>query len=252
MKGIFPDIGSGYYGQELPIFLVHSGCLEKQKEIAVFIHGSPGDWSDYKSYLMSENLRSRFCIITLDRPGFGKSSPNKSLPDIKKQAYFIGDAIKQFKSEFSSAESRTVFVGHSYGGPVASYLVLTDGKRQDTLVLISASVDHELEEIQWYNRLAANFPFTYVLPDGVLHSNEEMFPLKNQLKELSNDWKETIFQVVIIHGNKDTLVPFENINFVKNKSKAQIIESIEIEGEGHFIPWTQTELVTKTLLKIQP
>jgi pimeloyl-ACP methyl ester carboxylesterase len=241
---------SGYFGSAKSIFLVHSGCLVKKEEILIFIHGSPGNWKDYKNYLVNPKLIQRFCIIALDRPGFGNSIPNSSVPSLDLQTDLILDAINDFKKISNLNLSKLIIVGHSYAGPLATKILIQNNENANTLLLIASPMDYKLENVRWYNHLAESWAVKWLLPKEITHSNDEMLPLRDQLKALSEGWVDTPFGVVIIHGKKDWLVPFENIDFVKSKVGNKLIKSIELEDENHFIPWTQEDLVVDTILDL--
>src|SRR5665213_2489809 len=45
----------------------------------VFVHGSPGSWDAFSPYLQDSTLRTRFRMISIDRPGFGYSDYGTAL-----------------------------------------------------------------------------------------------------------------------------------------------------------------------------
>ena len=54
--------------------------------------------------------------------------------------------------------------------------------------------------------------------------------------------------VVIVHGKDDMLVPYANVAFMKTAfESAERVEVIAIDGENHFLPWTQEALVRQTI-----
>jgi pimeloyl-ACP methyl ester carboxylesterase len=245
------DISSGYYGKEDQLFIVHSGCTDKKTEILIFLHGSPGSWQDYKQYLLNETLRARYCIVVFDRPGFGNSLSGKSLPDLFAQSQLIQVSLEDFLNHHGTHFSQSVYVGHSYGGPIAATIVATMDRENIHLVLIAASMDPDLEELKWYNRLANYSWIQWILPKDLKHSNEEMLPLKHQLVELSQRLKLQKSRVFLIHGKDDVLVEFANVNYMKKMIPSHLLTSVEIENENHFIPWTQFDLVVKSLLDLK-
>lgn len=250
-KSQHSDISGNFYGLNHALYAVESGCLEKKKEVLVFIHGSPGSWSDYEKYLTNDSLRTRYCLIAFDRPGFGNSLPDYSLSDPKLQAEYILDSLDQFGQSHNLESVKLVLVGHSYGGTIATHLALYKLNTKVTLVLIASPMDARLEELKWYNRLANYYIIRLILPRDLVHSNDEMLPLKSQLSALENEWKETNFKIILIHGKNDSLVPFENVHFVKEKAGKNLISSIEIEDENHFLPWTKKDLIISTLINLR-
>ena len=49
------------------------------KPTLFFIHGSPGSWDAFKTYLKDEDLRANFRLISIDRPGFGQSGYGREM-----------------------------------------------------------------------------------------------------------------------------------------------------------------------------
>ena len=52
------------------------------------------------------------------------------------------------------------------------------------------------------------------------------------------------------HGRKDKLVPFENLSYAKQHFSNCEFKEVIFEEENHFIPWTQQDTITATLLKL--
>ena len=77
----------------------------------VFIHGSPGSWFHYKRFMLDSDLRQKFQIVSIDRPGFGFSDFGKAL-HLDEQANLIGPVLQNLNG-------KPMFLcGHSMGGPL--------------------------------------------------------------------------------------------------------------------------------------
>jgi len=235
------------------IFFVTSGCLKNHNKILIFIHGSPGGWNDYSFYLKDKDLRNVFCIVSLDRPGFGLSGSDISVADLQTQSDLIRVAIEHFLKDqilIHQSKPKLILVGHSYGGPIAAKVALDIGYPKEALFLLSSSMDFRLEEVRWYNRLASFFFVKFFLPKEIINSNDEMIPLKWQLAEWDDIWKFIDFQVISIHGKDDFLVPFENVEYMRKKINPNRFQTVELEDENHFIPWTRKQLVKEKILTV--
>ncbi|EMY77192.1 alpha/beta hydrolase family protein [Leptospira weilii serovar Ranarum str. ICFT] len=237
-------------GGGIRIYGVAGGCESENRNILIFIHGSPGGWQNYVWYLENKNLRAKYCILTLDRPGFGKSEPNEAVPDVAKQADILEKAIDDFLNLVGASENvRVVLVGHSYGGPIAAKIVLSSTRKIHRLVLLAAPLSAKEEEIRWYNRIADWNWVRNLLPNEFKNSNAEMLPLKSQLETLEKFWKNIPCRIVLIHGKKDSLVPFQNLEFFQTQFSDSKLTTIVLEEEDHFIPWTQKKLLESVLLE---
>ncbi|TGK14123.1 alpha/beta fold hydrolase [Leptospira fletcheri] len=235
-------------GSDSAIHSVSVGCLGKtDKDLLVFIHGSPGNWIHFWRYMKDPDLLSAFCMIGLDRPGFG-SSPGP-LPDVDKQAKRILNSLYSISPK--SPKRKFVLVGHSYGGPVAARIAALEGNSVTHLVLLAAALDPEKEELKWYNRAANTGLARSVLPADLLTSNLEMLPMKEQLLAIEPDWKKLKAEVYIMQGGKDSLVSPENLNFARRTFPLRsIVKEIYLPEEGHFLPWKNFSTVKGLLSEI--
>lgn len=235
-------------GSEAAIHSVSVGCPGKtEKDVLVFIHGSPGNWIHFWRYMKDPDLLSAFCMIGLDRPGFG-SSPGP-LPDIDKQAKRILNSLYSILSK--TPKRKLVLVGHSYGGPVAARIAALEENGATHLVLLAAALDPEKEELKWYNRAANTGLARSILPADLLTSNMEMLPMKEQLLAIESDWKKLKAEVYIVQGGQDTLVSPENLDFARRMFPSQsIVREIYLPEEGHFLPWKNFAIVKGLLLEI--
>ncbi|MBM9501584.1 alpha/beta hydrolase [Leptospira sp. 201903071] len=239
----FSENGTQVYG-------VASGCESRNQNIIIFIHGSPGGWQNYSSYLGDKDLSDVFCILSVDRPGFGNSSAEISIPDVEKQAAILSKTILAFRKQISDPnKGKTILVGHSYGGPIAARIASLSVLKIEGLLLLAAPLSGEVEEVQWYNRIADWDWIKNFLPKDINHSNAEMLPLKKQLTELEPFWKNIRCKTILIHGKEDSLVPYQNLEFFQTQLSKTFLKTISLEDENHFIPWTQKDLIRKTLLE---
>jgi len=118
----------------------------------------------------------------------------------------------------------------------------------DGLLLIAPSIDPSLEERRWYNWLAALPGLDYLLPEPLINSNREIFPLKRELQKLRPKLANLNIPAVVIQGDEDGLVPPGNADFVK-----QLIPNtrvIRVPGVGHGILWQRRDLILREALAL--
>jgi pimeloyl-ACP methyl ester carboxylesterase len=119
------------------------------------------------------------------------------------------------------------------------------------LVFAAASVDPELEKVYWY-QTAADFAFIrWLLPPAIRTTNKEILPLKTELRAMVPRWSElATFPTTIVHGDRDTLVPIGNADFIAR----QLPHATEhrLQGENHFLPWRQTSLLAEVTIDLLP
>ncbi|MEQ8351486.1 MAG: alpha/beta fold hydrolase [Leptospiraceae bacterium] len=197
----------------------------------LFIHGSPGSWDNYLDVI--SNL-DHSLLIFFDRPGFGQSVPEISLPDLEMQANAARAVLRHFSSR------PAILVGHSYGGPIALEMSLRFQEPIQALVLVGASVDPELERLRWYNHLTTFLEI--MVPGALVRSNDEMIPLRNQLESQKRRImasQSSLPSIYVLHGTEDDLVPVENVNYIYDVpgARSNLICVQLLSDQDHFIPW---------------
>lgn len=211
----------------------------------LMIHGSPGDWSGYLEYMRRGDLLERADVIAVDRPGYGASNAGLALPDLKAQAASLAPLLRRL-----AAVGPVLVVGHSYGGPVAVRLAVDYPDAVAGLVLIAASVDPELEEWRWFNRVAEWPPVQWMLPAAWNVSNAEIKPLRADLLLMQPAWSGIRQPVAIVHGGEDTLVPIGNADFAREALRQSVIvRDYLYPDENHFILWERLDLLVPILLE---
>jgi pimeloyl-ACP methyl ester carboxylesterase len=119
------------------------------------------------------------------------------------------------------------------------------------LVFLAASNDPGLEKPERWRFMVKSSPLQYFLPGAFRPSNEELVYLKTDLKYLDKEWEKVTCPVWIIHGDKDTFVPVENVEYTKRKlAKAKSVDVKILPGARHFIPWAQYEDIKTVLMKL--
>ena len=122
----------------------------------LFVHGSPGSWDNFISYLLNAELREEYRLISVNRIGFGGASSGDPEASLVRHA----EAVMQVLPEDQTA----VLVGHSMGGPVVAQAAMLFPERVKGLVLLSAAVDPDLERVMAIQYVGAFPLISWVLP----------------------------------------------------------------------------------------
>ncbi|MBO6792491.1 MAG: alpha/beta hydrolase [Balneolaceae bacterium] len=209
----------------------------------MFVHGSPGSWTDHINLLADPDLQNSFYMISLDRPGFGDSNVGEPERSLTNQANILAQIL--------SAEKKTAILsGHSFGAPVVIKTAIDHPDLVQGLILVAGSVDPELEKTKWYQVPVDYQILSWILPPAIYSTNEEILALKGELEEMKPDWGKIEVPVSIIHGEKDKLVPVENVDFVKQQLVALKPEMIIVDSMNHFVPWSNPELIKAEIFRI--
>ena len=220
------------------------GTAKKKSDTAVFfIHGAPGSADNYYAYLKDSLLLQNASLYSVDRPGYGYSKFGKAVKSIDHQTQMISQVIDSLEEQY------VIVVGHSYGGPIAAYSSLKTEKVKGVIMLAPA-IDPENEKIFWIARFAKWKLTKWMVPGALSVAGDEKFSHVEALREIENVWEDITVPVIHVHGTKDVIVPYENINFSKEKFNDNYLETITLEGENHFLPWSQEDLVKELIFRL--
>ena len=195
-------------------------------------------------------LKTKYRVLALDYPGFGKSSDLKRSFSVDDYADIVVEFIKSFDI------NRITLIGHSYGGRIIIKL-----NNRDTLpfsieknVLIDAAGLKDKKDLKTKFKIKlfkALKKITYLLPIDNAKKNELEYKLKSKfgssdystapkvlqetlvksvnedLKELVKNMKETL----IIWGKNDTVTPIWMAKYMEKEIKNS---GLVLLNGGHF------------------
>ncbi|MBD1556665.1 alpha/beta hydrolase [Vibrio sp. S9_S30] len=203
----------------------------------LFIHGSPGSKEGYLDYLDLPALQSIADLVSIDRLGYGASSPVPE-PSIFRQAQAILPHL--------SNEKANILVGHSLGGPIALQLALIAPEKVQGMVLVAPAFDPELERPKWYNYIADTMLAKFLLPAEWNQSNIEMMSLSEELNTLaSQNWETLTMPIHIVHGEEDNIADPGNASFAIEKLPSETSKLVWAQNEGHFVLWQNIPFIAK-------
>ena len=227
----------------------YSGDIEKPG--LLFIHGTPGSWGAFEVYLENSELQKLFFMISVDRLGWGQSplDAKQINGDFVPQAESIKSVMDQYPNK------KWILIGHSLGASIAPKIAMIAPQQTSSLLLLSGSLKPSLGRPRWYNRVASTWVVSRLIGKAMRYSNREIMGLRKQLKKMDAEIKASKLDVnlVIMQGKKDRLVSPKNPTYVASawKNNFKSISLIELESEGHFLPWNQTPLIIKTLVELK-
>jgi pimeloyl-ACP methyl ester carboxylesterase len=219
---------------------------DSNKATLFFLHGSPGSWDAYKTYLSDIDLQKKYRLIAIDRPGFGYSNFGEA-EDLETQANLILPFI-----ESKNNNQPITLIGHSMGGPVVVKLTTKKPTLFKNVVILAGAIDPKAENPENWRPVLMSKPIRYIIPGAFRTSNEELWWLKEDLIEMKSQLHKITSNVIIIHGTEDSLVPYSNVAFMEKKFvNAKKIEVLPIEKADHFIPWSHYEIIKKSLMNLE-
>jgi pimeloyl-ACP methyl ester carboxylesterase len=210
--------------------------------LVVFVHGTPGEAEAWADYLMS--VPSGFHYIAVDRPGFGQSGPDDAVASLAEQANAVAALIR------AKGGRPAALVGHSLGGPIIAQVAVDAPELAAALVIVAGSLDPAQENVPFIQYVGDTWPISALLPRAIRNANREIIALEPQLRALEPRLATIKVPVTIVHGTKDDLVPFANVDFIKkHMTGTKAMDVTVLEGQNHFLPWNSKPQVEAAIAK---
>jgi len=116
------------------------------------------------------------------------------------------------------------------------------------LVILAGALDPEAEKPEKWRKPLMWFPIKYLVPGALRPSNDELWWLKQDLKDMKPHLETVSQNILIVHGAEDQLVPYSNVPYMEALfTNAASLEVIRLENENHFIVWSQETLIKEVL-----
>jgi len=228
------------------IRLIKNKAAAPSLDAIVFIHGAPGEASQFSDYLTSSDLLHSASVYTLDRPGYGDSDYGEPVTSIAIQAERIHDVLMQEITD----STRITLVSHSYGGPIAAHMSLIDSSRYHAHLMLCPVIDPVSEPMFWYAGAPLWWPLRYISSGAMQVSAYEKKSHPSELTKIQDYWKDNEVNTLMIQGAKDWLAPIENAEFVKKHFPAKNTQVVVLEEESHFIPFNKQDYVIEQILML--
>ncbi|ARB29260.1 alpha/beta hydrolase [Pseudomonas tolaasii] len=251
----------------------------------VMIHGLMGS-SRNLTYALSGQLRERFRVITLDRPGSGYSTRHSgTAADLPAQARQIAAFIKTLDLD------KPLVLGHSLGGAIALALALDHPHAVSGLILV-APLTHPQRLLPWVFLSLAVRPVwlrrwvshTLTLPIGLLTkgsvvkgvfapdpapadfatrgggllgmrpdnfyaASTEINTVNAHLPEMVKRYAQLTLPIGLMYGARDKVLDFQKHGQAL-ASKVPGLKLQVVEGRGHMLPITATERVAAVVEQV--
>jgi pimeloyl-ACP methyl ester carboxylesterase len=206
----------------------------------LFLHGAPGSIDDSLPYFRDTELARRASLVAYDRPGYGFSEYGQPETSLEVQAAAARGLINP----------GAVVVGHSFGATVALRMAMDYPDDLAGVIILAGVSAAEHEKIWWFNRPLASPALNWLLNGAWRSSNAEKLSHLEELPLFDPLWQRIRTPVIIVHGTRDALVPYENAPYALERIGPEYGELITLEDENHFILWTRQELVTDLIFRL--
>ncbi|MEN0006763.1 MAG: alpha/beta hydrolase [Bacteroidota bacterium] len=208
---------------------------EADKPALLLVHGAPGSVMDWVAFAKRQRIYEHYRLLIADRPGYGGTKPRGANRSIKNQAERLLEIIQ-------SEQEPVVVLGHSYGGPIAVAMGALQPEKVKYVIGAAGQYDPD-NEVTFGISYWINFKlFKYLLPRMIWVSNIEKLTHPDALREVMELFKTISVPVYLIHGDIDTLVPYENSTFLMNIMESEA-EITTLEGVEHPFHMQETDLL---------
>ena len=215
----------------------------KSKQLIIFVHGTPGSYAAFRSYLNDPIMQDKFHMISVTRPGW-RNDEDAKVPSLDDQAAALRPLLDMDRSGKGA-----LLMGHSYGGPVIARTAMNYSELIAGLIFVATTGDPELSAPRWYNRFAVVLP-RFVLGASLKGANAEILPLRPQLEAMVPRWQDLTMPVLIVQGDKDRLVHPGNALFMQRMLINSEVRYLHREGLGHFVLWEEAPLIRDNLIEL--
>lgn len=223
---------------------VETGLQTDTAPLILFVHGAPGSGNNFYKYLSDSLLVKKYRLISIDRPGYGYSNYGQSEPSFRVQAEAVRAVLDRYRP------SKTLLVGHSFGGPIIAQAALDYPAQVQALLMLAPVNDPDSEPVPWYAGFARWRLTRWMLSKAWQVSGDEKFAHVEELRRLQPRWQELRIPVTHWHGASDFLAPpRENLDFSRRNVSAEWLIVKQLPQGNHFIPFTNFEEVRAELLR---
>ena len=220
---------------------ITKGKYNKKLPTILFVHGAPGSLSDFLKYVQDTTLQKKANLMAIDRVGYGFSDFGKPETSIAIQAKIANETIKN--------KDNIILVGWSYGGAIIAKMAMENSKIKH-IVMLAPAVSPKDEKYFWLGNLA-EWKFTkWLVPTPLIVAEAEKKAHKKELEKLEKEWDKIKIPITYFHGDKDFLVPYNNMKNLKTKVDSSLLKTITFKGRNHFIPFTEFDRIKVEIIKI--
>lgn len=205
----------------------------------VFVHGTIGSSMDFKSYFADSILQRKANMLAYDRIGYNY----KDLHPVQESIAFERDMLMHITRDIPS--EKLILVGYSYGGPIA----LATTRKVKALVLLAPAVSSEVEPMPSMLKLYQWGATRWLVPPIWREASKEKLSHPADLRNFENNWTQNKNPIVLVHGDNDWIVPYENSQYLVEKFPSEQLELVTLPNANHDLVWSRFDTIKEVLLK---
>lgn len=215
---------------------------ESPKPTLVFVHGAPGGVDNFFNFHEDSLMVQKYNLVSYERPGYGFKTGNESVVRFEDQAQVLTEILD------SLGLDTVHLVSHSFGGPVALEMSYAHPQRILSSMTVAVAVSPQHEKYFWLGKLSIWKATKWLLPKAIQVAGDEKYSHEVQLKIQQPKLAKIKTKMRCIHGNKDGIVPYQNLAYLQQHLTQADAQYVTLKGEGHLIPFTEFEWMRDQIL----
>lgn len=206
------------------------------KKAILLIHGFAGGNYDYNSLGNDLELYNSFDVFTFTLPGH-----ERMIIDKVTRKDWIKKAEDEIEKIINANYKEVYVIGHSMGGVIASHLA-SKYKEVKKLVLAAPAFHYlafkgdkvdVIESIKKLPNLFKNYAPEEVLSRIFKIPAPTIKEFMKLVEEHTKDIKDITCPTLILHGEKDDIVPVDSVQYVYDNIKSKSVILIELHSLTH-------------------
>ena len=206
------------------------------KKAILLIHGFAGGNYDYNSLGNDLELYNSFDVFTFTLPGH-----ERMIIDKVTRKDWIKKAEDEIEKIINANYKEVYVIGHSMGGVIASHLA-SKYKEVKKLVLAAPAFHYlafkgdkidVIESIKKLPNLFKNYDPEEVLSRIFKIPAPTIKEFMKLVEEHTKDIKDITCPTLILHGEKDDIVPVDSVQYVYDNIKSKSVTLIELHSLTH-------------------
>jgi pimeloyl-ACP methyl ester carboxylesterase len=113
--------------------------------------------------------------------------------------------------------------------------------------MLAPAIDPDREKYFWFGKLGKWRATRWLIPKAFRVAADEKYSHESDLRSYQERWKDIKTDIVHVHGDKDFVVPFGNLEFSKKNINPDYLTPYAWKGMNHFFPFQKKEETLKLL-----
>ena len=242
-----PEVRIHHLQSEAKDFQLHYRTIGKaNKAVAIWVHGTPGNWTDSAYLYRNKDFISQVKLIMLDRPGWGESQYLKQ-PRLVTSFAEISSLVKPLLTKLKAEHPDVplILLGHSWGGSVVPTIAFEHPNQVDGVIMLAAGLDPDLTKPRWYNRFASTYFGQAIIGNGLRLANDEIYALRAELLKQHDRWAEIKQPMIVAQGKIDKLVSPKNADYAEAVLPKENSYILRLNQQGHLLHFERMDLVAR-------